>query len=93
MAERKNKKWPLSPNGCVFTNNHVVRTKPNPKPMVILGAVRDLQSKGNAAYDVQAPPQEAAWALWFTWEKEKPAVKEPKRLTEAQVGPDAPEDS
>lgn len=91
--EKEDKKWPLSPNGCVFTNNRVIRTKPNPKPMVILGAVRDLQSKENVAYDVQSPPQDAAWSSWFTWEKEKPAVKEPKRLTDAEVGPDAPADS
>jgi poly(beta-D-mannuronate) lyase len=91
--EKEDKKWPLSPNGCLFTSNHVIRTKANPKPMVILGAVRDLQAKDNVAYDVQAPPQDAAWGAWFTWEKEKPAVKEPKMLTERDVGPDAPEDS
>ena len=91
--EKEDKKWPLTPNSCVFTNNRVVRTKPHAKPMVNLGAVRDLQAKDNIAYDVQAPPTDAAWASWFVWEKEQPSVKEPKRLAEADVGPDAPGDS
>jgi hypothetical protein len=88
--EKDDKKWPLSPNACVFIKNTIVRTKPHAKPMVNLGAVRDMQAKDNTAYDEQAP-RDAAWSSWFHWETARPSVKEPKRLTEADVGPDAPE--
>ncbi|WP_170156905.1 polysaccharide lyase 6 family protein [Roseimicrobium gellanilyticum] len=87
--EKEDKKWPLTPNACVFTGNHVIRTRANPKPMVNLGAVRDLQAKDNTAYSVQASPQDAAWTSWFVWEREKPIFKMPVQLTEADVGPDA----
>jgi poly(beta-D-mannuronate) lyase len=90
--EKEDKKWPLSPNGCVFSNNRVVRTRPHPKPMVILGTLRGLQAKDNTGYDVTPPPQGAAWTAWFSWESEKPGSKEPKRLGEGDTGPDSPED-
>ena len=84
------KEWTQTLNACVFINNRVVRTKPRSKPIVNPGLVGDVQTKDNIAHAEQAP-QDAAWASWFLWEKGKPSVKTPQPLTEAEVGPDAPD--
>ncbi len=90
--EKEDKKWTKLPGACVFTNNRIVRTQPHPKPVVSLGLVSEMQAKDNAAYDAQGA-KDAAWISWFVWEKDKPSVKAPRVLTEADVGPEAPDHS
>ena len=54
------------PCECRFVNNLVVRTRPQPAPLVSLGLVRDLKADGNLGYSGEAPPH-AEWARWFQW--------------------------
>ncbi|WP_038169027.1 polysaccharide lyase 6 family protein [Verrucomicrobium sp. BvORR106] len=90
---KEDKKWPLSPNGCVFVNNRVLRIQAQVKamPLIILGTVRDLQARENVLYDAGATYSGNWHENWGTWVTELPEVKVPKRLTEADVGPAARE--
>lgn len=64
--EDKDKQRAYSPQACVFVNNLVARTRPNPKPLVNLGVVRNLKAYGNLAYAEGKVP-DASWASWFRW--------------------------
>lgn len=88
--EKEDKNWKHAPNACAFTANRIIRTKPLPQPLVILGRVSDLQAKDNFAHDPSAKRTEP-WAAWFQWPSEDLTAPAPKQLTPADVGPDAPE--
>lgn len=62
----EDEKWKCLPQSCTFIHNLVVRTKPQPVPLVNLGLVRDLKAHGNLAVD-GGPVPNAAWAGWFRW--------------------------
>lgn len=87
--EKEDKSWKHLPTGNIFTNNLIIRTKPQEKPIVLAGMVREWVAKNNRAHDPDAK-QEVPLAAWFRWEKDKPDVKTPKSLSSAEVGPDAP---
>ncbi len=89
--EKAEEKRGHPPSGCRFTENRIVRTQPDPKarPLVNLGIVRDLQAKGNLAYDAGAHSN-AAWAAWFRWDATPRVPNQPKALKPSEVGPEAP---
>ena len=62
--EKEEKGRQHTPNACVFINNLVVRTKPMPAPLIILGRVRDLQAHDNLGFTVELV-RTADWAHWF----------------------------
>lgn len=88
--EKEDKSWKHLPIGNVFSNNVVVRTKPQTKPLVIAGMMREFRSEKNTAFDVSGKSGDS-WATWFRWDTNAPTVKEPRPLTAADVGPDSSE--
>jgi len=87
--EKEEKKWVHTPNGCVFGGNRIIRSKPQPKPILISGLVRDLRAKENTSNEPLPP--DTPWSSWFRGEKDVAPVKTPKPLTPAEVGPEAEE--
>lgn len=75
------------PDGCTFAQNVVARTRAAKSPLIQLGLVRDLRAADNIAHAPETPPNET-WASWFRWEE--PETENPKPLTRADVGPEAP---
>ena len=72
-----------------FTNNLVIRTKPQKSPAVIAGLIRGLTAKDNVIFEASAKGDEP-WMQWFRRETSHPQVNTPKPLTAADVGPEAP---
>lgn len=77
---------PFVPAACVFVSNAVVRTKAIAAPPVNLEPVRDVRAYDNRA--IGFAPGTNVWAAWFAPGDRVPAA--PPRLTESDVGPDAP---
>lgn len=87
--EKEDKSWKHLPTENTFTNNIVIRTKPQKKPAVIAGMIRGLTTQDNAIFDASANGDEV-WMQWFRRETNQPDTKPPKPLAAADVGPDAP---
>ncbi len=87
--EKEDKVREHLPTDCTFTRNRLVRTRPQKKPIVILGLVRELTASDNIAYDADART-DTPWSAWFLWEKEMPKLTTPNLLSASDVGPDAP---
>ncbi|MBI5687234.1 MAG: hypothetical protein HZC54_19345 [Verrucomicrobia bacterium] len=64
---KKEKERPCIPNGCVFVNNLVVRTRPQSSPLVNLEAARNLRAHDNLGC-VCGPAPTDAWAGWFRFD-------------------------
>ncbi|MES2734751.1 MAG: polysaccharide lyase 6 family protein [Verrucomicrobiota bacterium] len=89
---KPDKERPLTPNKVLFKDNIVAHTRPLTTPLIQAGLTRDLQTQDNVAVHHTKNTSNEPWAPWFHWHSEMPKgiSAMPKRLTPADVGPDAP---